>query len=77
MKTKLGQAVPADLASAVGRSSKTTEMWGALRPSCQKRFAEHVTEAKRPETRARRVKRVMEMTADYYRRPCPERLKKT
>ena len=68
MKTKLGRMIPADLASAIRKSPKTAEMWDRLRPSCQKRYAELVRGAKKPETRIRRVKRVLEMAADYHRR---------
>lgn len=68
MKTKLGQTVPEELASALGKQPKMLEMWDKLRPSCQRSYSNHVAEAKKPETRQRRVGRVLEMTADYYRR---------
>ncbi len=65
MQTKLGIAVPEDLAIALQASRETLQMWDRLRPSCQRRYVEFVMEARKEDTRRRRVSRVLEMTAAY------------
>ncbi len=69
MQTKLGITVPEDLAAALQVSQEMLQMWDRLRPSCQRRYVEFVTEAKKEDTRQRRVNRVLEMTAAYCARP--------
>ncbi|MBI4301854.1 MAG: YdeI/OmpD-associated family protein [Chloroflexi bacterium] len=73
METKLGQTVPQDLALALQQSADMLTTWDKLRPSCQRTYVKYLDEAKKPETRARRVQRVLKMTADYYRRHQKER----
>ena len=68
MKTKLGQEIPDDLAAALKSDAETLAMWDKLRPSCQRGYVRLVTEAKKPQTRQRRIERALQMTADYYRR---------
>jgi hypothetical protein len=46
--------VPADLAAAL-KAAKLTEQFDALAYSHRKEFVRHVTEAKKPETRERRI----------------------
>lgn len=65
METKLGNAVPEDLASAIGASASMLGMWERLRPSCQRSYVKLVMNAKREETRKRRIEGVLRMTADY------------
>jgi uncharacterized protein YdeI (YjbR/CyaY-like superfamily) len=65
MQTKLGDAVPVELASAISASASMLSMWERLRPSCQRSYVKLVAEAKREETRRRRIERVLRMTADY------------
>ncbi|MSQ22770.1 MAG: hypothetical protein EXR53_05640 [Dehalococcoidia bacterium] len=68
MNNKLGQPVSDDLALAIQGNVQRLAMWRALRPSCQRGYVRLITEAKRPETRQRRIERVLKMTADYYQR---------
>ncbi len=68
--TRKGVAVPAELAQALQGDPQSLAAFEALRPSCQREYATWVEEAKRPETRAKRVARVLEMTLDWkHRRP--------
>lgn len=48
-------AVPADLETALARSPKARANFGALAPSQRKAYVDWIREAKRPETRSRRV----------------------
>ncbi len=68
LKTKLGAAVPADLAASLQENEQMLAMWDGLRPSCQRTYIKYLDEAKKPETRARRIARVLRMTAEYYER---------
>ena len=68
MNTKLGEHVPADLASAIGSSPDVASGWDKLRLSCQRRYVALVTLAKRLQTRERRIQSVLKMTLDYNRR---------
>jgi uncharacterized protein YdeI (YjbR/CyaY-like superfamily) len=65
MKTKSGISVPADLAKALTENSRLLDMWGKLRPSCQKRHVEYLLEAVKPGTRQRRIETILKMTAEY------------
>ena len=69
MKTKSGISIPADLAKALTENSGIAcQLWGTLRPSCQKRHVEYLSEAVKPETRERRIETVLRMTADYHKK---------
>ena len=68
MKTKEGETIPGDLVSELQADNVILEMWNKLPPSCQRRYVRLVIEAKRPETRIRRIGRVLRMTEEYYRR---------
>ncbi|MBI4267400.1 MAG: YdeI/OmpD-associated family protein [Chloroflexi bacterium] len=68
MKTKLGQTIPDDLSGALQKDPVMPGMWDKLRPSCQRTYIEYLVEAKKPETRTRRVERILKMTADCYQR---------
>jgi VIT1/CCC1 family predicted Fe2+/Mn2+ transporter len=52
--------VPADLAAALAAAPGATEAFAALAPSHRKEHVRSVEEAKKPETRRRRVTRVVE-----------------
>lgn len=71
METKAGIPVPDDLAAALQGDPTVLMMWGKLRPSCQRRYVEHLLEAKKPETRQRRVGAVLRMTTEWYLRHYP------
>lgn len=68
MKSKGGIEVPHDLAAALAAKPRMLEMWQRLRPSCQREHVESVLEAKRPDTRGRRVAAVLKATAEWNRR---------
>ncbi|HEX9165937.1 MAG TPA: YdeI/OmpD-associated family protein [Gemmatimonadales bacterium] len=48
-------AVPRDLTAALGRSPRARAVFARLPPSHRREYLEWITEAKRPETRARRI----------------------
>ncbi len=68
MKTKSGADIPVDLASALEADARIAQMWQRLRPSCQREYVASVLDAKRPDTRARRVAAVVKATVEWNRR---------
>lgn len=52
--------VPDELASALAEDASARARWDALAPSHRREHANAVADAKRPETRARRVEKVLE-----------------
>ena len=50
---------PPDLKKALAKSKKAKEHWEKWAPSTKKRFVYWIEDAKRPETRERRIKRVV------------------
>lgn len=56
--------VPAELHAALAGNEAALARFEAFSPSHQKEYAEWVAEAKRPETRARRVAKAVEQIAD-------------
>jgi bacteriocin resistance YdeI/OmpD-like protein/uncharacterized protein DUF1905 len=57
-------AVPDELAKALGRNRAAREFFGSLSYSHQREYVQWITEAKRPETRARRIDRSIEMLGE-------------
>jgi antitoxin component of MazEF toxin-antitoxin module len=53
--------VPADLAKALEKNATARRVFDGLSYSHRKEYVRHLTEAKKPETRARRVERTIEM----------------
>jgi bacteriocin resistance YdeI/OmpD-like protein/uncharacterized protein DUF1905 len=53
-------AVPDDLAAALRRDAKASASWGKLAPSVRRGYVNDVLEAKKPETRARRIAKIVE-----------------
>ena len=51
--------VPADLGRAVKRSKAAGVAWKTLRPSLKREHVKSVVSAKKPETRARRIEKIM------------------
>lgn len=47
--------VPPDLKRAIAASKRASAGWATLSPSHRREHVQHVTEAKKPETRARRI----------------------
>jgi uncharacterized protein YdeI (YjbR/CyaY-like superfamily) len=59
--------VPEELASvlALKKNRKAKDAFGAFPPSHRREYIEYVAEAKRPETRAKRVSQVLERVVAY------------
>ncbi|MBK7403799.1 MAG: DUF1905 domain-containing protein [Phycisphaerales bacterium] len=57
--------VPKDLALALAKDRKARDAWNALSYTHQREHAEAITGAKKPETRARRVAKALEMLRDH------------
>ncbi len=68
MGTKLPAAVlaktPDDLAAALKKDAKARATWDGFSPSHRKEYVEWIVEAKRAETRAKRLGQTMEMLRD-------------
>ncbi|HEV2568613.1 YdeI/OmpD-associated family protein [Sphingomonas sp.] len=60
--------MPADLAEALSASPAAQATYDAFPPSCRRDYLEWVVEAKRPETRAKRVAQAVEWMAEGKRR---------
>jgi uncharacterized protein YdeI (YjbR/CyaY-like superfamily) len=61
-------AVPEDLAAALAASPAAQATFDAFPPSCRREYIDWVLEAKRPETRARRLTQAVEWMAEGKRR---------
>jgi uncharacterized protein YdeI (YjbR/CyaY-like superfamily) len=59
---------PEDLSAALAAAPKAAATFDAFPPSCRRDYVEWVTEAKRPETRAKRVAQTVEWLAEGKRR---------
>ena len=60
--------VPQDLRAAIDQAPAAKATWEAFPPSCQRDYVEWVTEAKRDETRAKRLNQTIEMLGEGKRR---------
>ena len=60
--------VPQDLRAALDANSKAAATFDAFPPSCQREYVEWVTEAKRDETRVKRLNQAVEWMAEGKRR---------
>ena len=60
--------VPQDLRAAIDGTPAAAATWDAFSPSCQREYVEWVTEAKRDETRAKRLAQTIEWLAAGKRR---------
>lgn len=56
--------VPADLAAAMGKNRKALATFESFSPSQRREYVEWITEAKREDTRLRRVEQAVEMLAE-------------
>jgi hypothetical protein len=56
--------VPDDLARRLKTNKAAAAAWQALRPSRKREHVKHIVEAKKTETRARRLEQILEMLAD-------------
>ena len=55
---------PAEFTAALRRDRKAAAAYAAFSPSCQREYAEWIAEAKRPETRDRRIAQAVEGIAE-------------
>ena len=62
--------LPADLGAALLAEPETAELWRGLTPLGRNEFVCWVEDAKKPETRARRIRRTGEEMHEGKRRPC-------
>lgn len=60
--------VPQDLRAAIDAAPAAAATWDNFPPSCQREYVEWVTEAKRDETRAKRLAQTVEWLAEGKRR---------
>jgi uncharacterized protein YdeI (YjbR/CyaY-like superfamily) len=60
--------VPADLAAGLKKSKKAAAAWADFSPSCRREYIEWITEAKRPETRAVRLRTTIAWVASGRKR---------
>jgi uncharacterized protein YdeI (YjbR/CyaY-like superfamily) len=63
-RAKKAVTVPVDLAAGLKKSAKATREWKAFPPSGQREYIEWIVEAKRPETRAERLKTTLQWVAE-------------
>ena len=56
--------MPAELAAALQRNKKAAVVFAALSPSGQREYVEWIADAKRPETREKRIETAMEWIAE-------------
>jgi uncharacterized protein YdeI (YjbR/CyaY-like superfamily) len=56
--------VPADLAAALGKNARARKSFDGFSPSHRREYVEWITEAKREETRARRLQQAVEWLAE-------------
>lgn len=62
--------VPADFRTALAANPKARAMWREITPAARRDWVQWIVSAKRPETRARRIKNGCEMLAAGKRRVC-------
>lgn len=62
-KTKPDLALPEDLGAALAKSSAAKKNFAEFSPSCRREYIEWITEAKRAETRVRRIETAVEWIA--------------
>ncbi|GAB3366505.1 hypothetical protein GCM10027431_08580 [Lysobacter rhizosphaerae] len=67
-KPKAPVEVPDDLAAALKKNARARATFDAFPPSCRREYVEWITEAKREETRARRLEQAVEWMAEGKRR---------
>jgi uncharacterized protein YdeI (YjbR/CyaY-like superfamily) len=67
-RPKPAPRTPADLRAALSRAPKARSAWEVLSPGHRREYVQWITEAKRPETRLRRVATTVEWLATGKRR---------
>ena len=61
---KAAAKVPADLTAALKKNNKAASVFGAFSPSAKREYVEWISEAKRPETREKRILTAVEWMAE-------------
>jgi uncharacterized protein YdeI (YjbR/CyaY-like superfamily) len=56
--------VPAEFTAALAKNKAARKVYAAFSPSCQREYAEWIADAKRPETRERRITQAVEWIAE-------------
>jgi uncharacterized protein YdeI (YjbR/CyaY-like superfamily) len=54
-------SIPIELAQALKKNKKAQAMFAGLTPGKQREFAEHISDAKRPETKQNRIEKILPM----------------
>ena len=67
-KVKPAPDVPEDLQAALAQDHAASATFAAFSPSCRREYVDWVTEAKRPETRSKRIAQAVEWMAEGKRR---------
>ena len=49
------------MAQALAKSKRAAEAFDKLSPSCRREYADYIAEAKRPDTKQRRLKKILPM----------------
>ena len=63
-KSKPPLETPADLAAALKKNKKAAKTFEDFSPSCRREYIEWITEAKREETRTKRLEQTLQMLAE-------------
>lgn len=66
----LPHKIPADLKKAIVSQPKVAKLWSEITKLAQNEFICWVLDAKKPETRERRIRRTCEELLEGKRRPC-------
>jgi len=61
---KPAPAVPAELAAALKKNKNAAKVFAEFSPSCQREYVDWIVEAKRPETKEKRVAQAVEWMAE-------------
>jgi uncharacterized protein YdeI (YjbR/CyaY-like superfamily) len=61
---KPAPTVPEELAAALKKNKKAAAVFAAFSPSCKREYTDWITEAKREETKAKRVAQAVEWIAE-------------
>jgi len=62
--------LPNDLGNALIEEEEVTSLWEGLTPIARNEFICWVEDAKKEQTRARRIRRTVEELSDGHKRPC-------
>ena len=74
MDTRKDVTVPDDFAQSLQADARALVIFEAMRPSCQNSYVKWIEEAKKRETRERRIEKAREMILEYGQRHPKRRL---